>query len=649
MKQSLDSLKPAKTRTHLPIPPRRLKLRLVRGGFLPPPMPALAKDYWLFLAGVSLLVAGLVVAAQISPGKQRLQKQILGTATTGFEFLDKGKEQLLRQNLAQALQSFTAAKAVFQEAQGSLTAILPGLPVGDALTAGQLISQALENFTLGLKEFQQIKFDEQFFAQVRAARGYFVASLTDLGQAEALLDSVNLALVPAGQQAEFESAKEQVRLLAVMLEQFLLTQDIALNLFGGEAKTYLVLFQNNAELRATGGFPGTYGIVKFSNGQMQIDRIESIYVLDGQLRERIAPPGPLTLFLTDRWGVRDSNWFVDFPLSARKALEFYEKETGQLADGVLAVTPDAFEDLLTITGPIALPEYGESLSADNFRERVQFKTSLDYDREQNQPKKFLADFAPRLLERLGQLEQGQTLAVFEILTRAVLEKQILAFSLDKGLQADFERLGLAGTIRKTDGDFLAVFHSSVGGGKTSLGISEDIRKSVTVNVDGTAFVELAITRKHQDFDEHFFPRNTDFLRVLVPPGSKLISASGFDDLPLTKSDSPSGLPDPDVSLWQSGQQETGEFNVFVGSEASYTEFSGWLALNPGQERTVKLIYELPFRVENTYTQLLQKQPGSQGFYFSLNINFPGRLIYTYPQNLNRQFVSTDSFYAAVGE
>ena len=93
-----------------------------------------------------------------------------------------------------------------------------------------------------------------------------------------------------------------------------------------------MLFENNNELRATGGFIGTYGNLKILNGKIQNIRVSSIYDLDGQLTENIKPPNPL-LNVNSKWYMRDSNWFADFPQTAKTVSGFYEKKVGNTGSG----------------------------------------------------------------------------------------------------------------------------------------------------------------------------------------------------------------------------------------------------------------------------------------------------------------------------
>jgi len=639
-----------------------------------PVKPGRAQEYTMFLAGIFLLLLVVVGLSEVNRG-QSLKKQILGDATTGYDFLTTARQGLLDQDLKRAQQNFVLASQSFVEARsqineaggvvGQLVKILPqGRDLDRILLASAHVSRALELSTSGLQEFtnSKLSWDSatnssgiEFFKSVRLSHESFVKASHELESALELLSQVNPASLPNEFRQQYVNSLSQLSLASQVLTNVVRLQDIILQLLGGEPKTYLLMFQNNNEIRASGGFIGTYGILRFENGSMKIDRIESIYHLEGQLQDNIVPPIPIARLLNDRWGIHDSNWFVDFPMSARKFIEFYELTTGELADGVISMTPDVFEELLAITGPIPMEEYGETLTHENFRERVQFKTSTDYDRVENRPKKLLSDFAPKLLQQFSSLPPEKFLDGFDTLLQMVSQKQILMFSLNESVQQNLTEFGATGEIVDTTGDYLAIFHSNVGGGKTDLGLNTKVQKEVVIDEFGKVTVSLTITRSHQAFNEQYFPRNVDFMRILVPLGSKLISASGFEELELDEFRKSGYVVDPDVDFWQSQQVPFQSSSVNVGTEAGYTEFSGWLELDPGQSKTVTLSYKLPFQVENIYTQTLQKQPGIREFDFTLSVIHSSELLYAYPERYESvgreitfsEVVSSDRFHALV--
>ena len=101
-----------------------------------------------------------------------------------------------------------------------------------------------------------------------------------------------------------------------------------------QKRTYLVLLQNNNELRPTGGFIGSFAFLTFDKGKFVDFEVQDVYWADGQLKGHVEPPSELKKYLGEaNWYLRDSNWDPDFPTSAVKAQWFLEKETGRVVDG----------------------------------------------------------------------------------------------------------------------------------------------------------------------------------------------------------------------------------------------------------------------------------------------------------------------------
>ena len=210
------------------------------------------------------------------------------------------------------------------------------------------------------------------------------------------------------------------------LKNFLDYSQIFLDVLGYNGpRKYLFLFENNQEMRPTGGFIGSYGILDIGNGRVKKLFVDDIYNPDGQLKARVIPPAPIQK-MSAVWTMHDANWFPDFPTSAEKVAWFYEKTGGPTVDGVIAITPELLQDLLKVTGPIDMPEYGKTIDADNFTEVTQQEVEVDYDKDLNQPKKFVADLTPKILDKVmserGLVPMMNTLKAFNT---ALSEKHLL--------------------------------------------------------------------------------------------------------------------------------------------------------------------------------------------------------------------------------
>ena len=108
---------------------------------------------------------------------------------------------------------------------------------------------------------------------------------------------------------------------------------------------YVVLLQNNYELRATGGFVGSYAVVDFKNGINVY--VKDIYDADGKLPGHVEPPYPIQeAFLQGWWKLRDSNWKVDYPSAAADINWFLEQGGEKNIDGIIAVNMELFKKWL---------------------------------------------------------------------------------------------------------------------------------------------------------------------------------------------------------------------------------------------------------------------------------------------------------------
>lgn len=353
-------------------------------------------------------------------------------------------------------------------------------------------------------------------------------------------------------------------------------------------KRYLVLFQNPDELRATGGFIGTYGRIKLDDGALKELSVDSIYGPANQANgiTKEAAPTPYERFNEANahpiWAMQDANWSPDFATTARKFQTFYERSGGPTTDGVIGLTTAPIIEVLKITGPINLPAYNYTLSADNFRQTLeadQYSRSLAADTD---PKKVLRDFVPALLARIGQLDAAGRQQVYRVIGDAVSRRELMAYAAN----ADFQKLVSAAKLDgalPTGDDTLSVVDTNIGGRKSSADITSTLARRITIGADGQATVQLALTRRYSGHTSQ--DPNSNYTRFYLPLGSKVSDPSGWHDYGPVTTDEQDG----------------------------FTVVGGWTDVAPGEERTVSVSYVLPARVTLGAGSLplsYRKQPGT---------------------------------------
>lgn len=386
-------------------------------------------------------------------------------------------------------------------------------------------------------------------------------------------------------QASFQDAKTLLEFLQAAL--------------GHEAsRTYLFVFQNHAELRPTGGFMGSIAEVTFDRGDIHEIRVPGggPYDLRTQLRRRVAPPGPLQL-VGGRWEFQDANWFPDFPASADKIRWFWSQAGQPTLDGVIAINDRLLEQLLRVTGPIEMPEYGKTLTADNVIFELQKSVELEYDKAENKPKKIIGDLMPKLLARLKGGSREDWLALAELGLQALETKDVQVWMTRPEEEQLVERYDWNGRLKPTLGDALAIIEANIAGQKTDASIREQVDHQVEIAEDGSITDTVTLTRTHDAIKGELFKgaNNVSYLRVYVPLGSRLLEADGFEapssslfEIPLAED-----LPDADVARLVK-DVESPIASVAVTHEFGRTAFGGWVQLRPGETRVTRFRYVLPF-------------------------------------------------------
>jgi hypothetical protein len=217
------------------------------------------------------------------------------------------------------------------------------------------------------------------------------------------------------------------------------------------ARTYLLIFQNPAEARATGGLPGAYAVVRADRGTV---RMIGQGTAAQDLKSFSKPVLPLTAeqhaLYTDRLGTfpGDVNFTPHFPTTAKLFREMYRKRTGQTVDAVAATDPIALSYLLRGSAPLPLPG-GETLRADNAVRLLLADVYAKYPDPVTQDT-FFAAAAGTTFKALANGQIGGT-AALDGLTRAGDEHRVLIWSSRPAEQRVLEATQLGGSLPQREG------------------------------------------------------------------------------------------------------------------------------------------------------------------------------------------------------
>jgi hypothetical protein len=540
--------------------------------------------------------------------------------------------------LKNASSRFRQADAMLSDSSALAVGIASVLPktyrtARALLEAGDKSSEAARLLSLGFdKVFSEPgRLDARLDTLGAYARGALTL-LTDASKAAATVDP---ASVPQAERDKVSSLITRLDASKQAIQEFAALSDI-LSVMSGKntLRKYLLVFQNQTELRPTGGFMGSFAEVTLDRGDITGIRVPpgGTYDLQGQLRVRVLPPEPLQL-VSARWEFQDANWSPDFPTAAEKIRWFWDKSGQSTVDGVVAVNESFVENLLKITGPIDMPEYGKTIDASNFLLETQKAVELEYDKTANTPKKFLGDLAPKLFDRLKSLKKEQWLEVAKLLSDALETKDIQVALRNPDEEQLAERYGWNGRIKDTAGDALALIESNIAGQKTDGVIAEQATHHVQIKDDGTIEDTVTLTRTHNGKKGELFRgvRNVSYLRAYVPEGSMLVSADGFrtPDKKFFQTVNPDDVKDQAIDAIESKETSFGQ-GVTVSIEGSRTVFGGWMQLDPGMTQTITLKYTLPMTVSDILSKTndapdsASVRPSARGAFLLLETSQSGK-------------------------
>jgi hypothetical protein len=265
-----------------------------------------------------------------------------------------------------------------------------------------------------------------------------------------------------------------------------------------EEKTYLVLLQNNRELRPGGGFIGSYGILRIHGGKVTYWDIYDVYDADGQMKGHIEPPFVVRRYLdVVHWYLRDSNMSLDMATNARMAARLYKESMREEVDGVITVQLSFIERLMNITGGVYIPGFNTTVTQENVYSIIQDTAQKDFFPGSTQKKDTLSAFGAGLSERIVSADVPRLIEAFR---EGVARKEIALWSASEPVQEIFVAQGLSGALwdEREEGviDALGVAEINVGANKANQYIQRKKAVNTSIEAGGTMRSVITLSLTH---------------------------------------------------------------------------------------------------------------------------------------------------------
>lgn len=411
----------------------------------------------------------------------------------------------------------------------------------------------------------------------------------------------------------------------------LIPTDILPGIFGfDKEKHYLVLFQNNMELRPTGGFIGSYGILDIDRGAVKNFSIHDVYDADGQLKGHVEPPYPIRRYLPlEHWYLRDSNFDVDFLKSASMSAFFLDTETGSKVDGVLAIDVSFVKSMLSEIGQIYLTDYKLNVNSDNLFELTEGKAENEFFPGSKQKKNFLKSLFGAILLNLSSRNNAPYASLARVIAKGISEKHLLVAFSEKSTQNFFTVNGWSGSLwderRESENainDFIGINEANLGGNKVNYFIKRKVKANVSIDNNGKVIGEIIISYDNKTGNKWPGGDYKNYIRVILQKNAELLAIF----LDGKEQEIFNAENDPQI-------YESKKFINPIGIEVEKTSsdlksiFGFMVNIPAGETKQIKVKYLLPekklFRNEDFYYSLKYlKQPGTDEYLFGFSLSFP---------------------------
>jgi len=578
---------------------------------------------------VAFVFAALVFGFQAWGQATETKGRVLGAATEGFSSLQNAQNSFLindqknaQSQLEEAVERFSYAQSQLDSIRGQfgLFVSLPG--VKGFFTTGEHAVQAGNEVahlgSLVQQLIRSISEDSQGYVGFMNLYQTLAPDIrASLGTLENHLTNIEVEKLPADYQEQFTTLRSTFAHLddafTRLDKDFVVLYDVLG--FSG-SKSYLLVFQNNQELRPTGGFIGSVALVGFDHGtisQLTVPKGGS-YDISGQVKEKFKAPKPLQA-VNPYFSFQDANWFADFPTSAQKILELYYDAGNERVDGIIAFTPDVLLSLLELTGPIDLQATsGVTVDKDNFLRVTRESIEAQKEQQSTEPKKIIADMMPKLLEKAVGLPSEKQLQFISILDSSIQQKDFLMYAEEPVLQKKIFDAGFSGALAQfSSDDYLALVTTNIGGGKTDRVINQHILLSTKLT-ESVVNDSVQIIRQHEGVSTDVFSGTTNlsYMRAYVPSNATLSDASNFYPFPASWYQSPpQDTPvDPDLQEAEDNtivQERTG---TRITSEFQHAVFGNWMRVEAQSSSESTFVYSFPRATrDDVWTLGIARQPG----------------------------------------
>ncbi len=415
-----------------------------------------------------------------------------------------------------------------------------------AVQGGNQFLQATYPLEMYIKEFKPaVTFQNNIATTTREYRDY----LEKIGEnrymleeasykitlANEILKGVDTGSFPRFAQDKVLEIKELTKQAGIATKSYKEATTFLPEILGvDERQRYLILLQNESEIRSTGGWITSYGIVGIERGQIRELFIDDIYDADGTLKvqgKKYTPPESMRNGLNiDDWLFSLVNWSPDLSETRIASEQFVsDLDKGNDLDGIITLDITFFQKLLDEWGGIEVPGEDELITGQNLHEKV-FQMHREFTPGSTQKTTFLANLANEIIKKLLSMDIRQIAGMADILQSSLEEKHLQIAFANSEAQNFFNNRNWAGSLDAKYNDAPIAIDWNWGGNKANQYLNKNLALSINIKDEDT--IDFAYTTSVENTStENTYPQGDyiNYQRIYIPAEAQILKIAGIKD------------------------------------------------------------------------------------------------------------------------
>lgn len=428
--------------------------------------------------------------------------------------------------------------------------------------------------------------------------------------AQSLIGSVDTKTVPQFMQDPVLQYKDLINATAESVKPLETVIQFLPDLLGvDERKRYLILLQNDGEIRSTGGWISSYAVVGIEGGQIRELFIDDIYNADGTLKVQghsYKVPNSMKLALENTPNTFSLvNWNPNLDSVMTSAEQYiYDLGKGNDLDGVITIDTTFLQKLLEKWGGVEVPGESEIVTAENLYPKI-FEMHTEFTPGSNRKSTFLANLANSTVTKFLSSNFDEYKDIADVLIESLKEKHLQATFKNTLAKAYFDESNWDGNLDMKYQSAPISIDWNWGGNKANMYLKKNYSLNMDIKSDSVVDYKYQIAVQN-DSTENKYPQGDyiNYMRVLLPSNAQILSIKGLKD---------------------------NKHNIY--NENGYKVVGGWFNTSVNSNGTFEISYRVtrsedsyfPIRNDNyNYTMDINifKQPGSKKDAYNLTISYP---------------------------